>query len=119
MVLFRGVSFPFRKGTTSLPESATDDRIVKDSLIQLLMTGTGERPMRPTVGTNIRRFVFEPNDDLLSSLIRTEVTSAIARFEPRVTLTGVDVLRHDSTVVVTLSYVVNATQNSDSVAVRV
>jgi hypothetical protein len=119
MAALRGISFPFKKGSTGFPEPGTDDRLIKDSLTQLLLTGTGERVMRPTVGTNIRRFVFEPNDELLSSLIRAEVSSAIARFEPRVTLLAVDMFRQDANLVVTLSYVVNATQSVSTVSVRV
>lgn len=119
MAVLLGISFPFRKGATGFPEPTTDDDLIRDSLIQLVLTGTGERLMRPQVGTNARRFVFEPNNDLLSSLIQTEITSAVERFEPRVTLLAVDSLRNESSVSVTITYIVNATQQLGTVGVTI
>lgn len=119
MPQFLGISFPFAKGNQAFPEPVTDNDLIRQSLLQLILTGTNERVMRPTFGTDVRRFVFEPNDEVLANLIQSEVASVIARFEPRVTLRAVDIRRIDSEVVVLIRYVVNATQTADAVAVNV
>ena len=114
-VYYMGISFPFRRGASALPVQATDDDLIKQSIIQIIMTKRGERVMRPDFGTNIISFIFENSDPLLEELIRTEVFGAIGRYEPRVVLTNVLVARSDTTVDVTVVYVVIATGATGSV----
>ena len=118
MPVFRGISHPFRKGATAFPEPTGDDALIRGSLIQLILTGVGERVMRPAVGTNVRKFIFEPNTDLLSSLVQTEVSGAIARFEPRVSVLAINTQRIEADLIVTITYIVNATQQVSTVGVR-
>jgi phage baseplate assembly protein W len=73
--------------------------------------------MRPDFGTNIIHYIFDNNDDLLAELIRSDVFSAVGRYEPRVILTDVQVVRSDETVDVTLLYVVTFTGAAASVGV--
>lgn len=114
----RGISFPFRKGSTSFPATATDEQLIKEDLQQLLMTGVGTRVMRPTFGTNLYSFVFEPNDDLLATLVQAEVATAIAKFEPRISLLDVSVARVSSEILVTVRYTLSATGNQDGIDIR-
>lgn len=114
----RGISFPFRKGSTSFPATATDEQLIKEDLQQLLMTGVGTRVMRPNFGTNLYSFVFEPNDDLLATLVQAEVATAIAKFEPRISLLDVGVARVSSEILVTVRYTLSATGNQDGIDIR-
>lgn len=116
---YKGIAFPFTKGKTSLPAAAKDADLVKQSLVQIIMTGKRERVMRPDFGCNAQRFVFENNDDLLGELIRTEVSASVERFEPRVILRDVLVTRETEKghVVVTLEYVLVATRQQDTVTI--
>lgn len=123
--IFTGIAFPFRKGTTSFPEGSVDDRLIREELMQLLLTARGERVMRPELGTDAQSFVFETNDELLASNIRTVVANAIAKFEPRILLRAIDVERAASgpdrldNVIITVSYVVPATQQQGEVSVQI
>lgn len=74
--------------------------------------------MRPDFGTNTITYLFENNNDLLVELIRSDVFTAVGRFEPRVILTTVDVVRTDETVDVTLVYIITATGGTGSVGLR-
>ena len=116
---YRGIAFPFGKGSTSLPAGATDAVLVKDSIKQIILTTPGERVMRPDFGCNAYSFVFENNDEILAELIRTEVTGALGRYEPRIAVRGVSVERDASEVVITISYILNLTGQQDSIAVPV
>jgi phage baseplate assembly protein W len=118
-IVFNGIKFPFQQGSTSFPEGATDDVLIKDSLFQLLMTSVGERVMRPDLGSNVTSLVFENNDVVLGSLIRAEVQGVIARFEPRVKVLDIQVEQQDSTVILTLSYVVLATRKPNTVSIGI
>lgn len=119
--LYRGISFPFTKGETSFPEAAVDNDVIKQSLYQIVLTGPGERVMRPGFGTSAHKYVFENNDDLLSELVRTEVSASVGRYEPRVALRDIIVARSEdlTEITVTLIYVIIATRTQDSVQIRV
>lgn len=101
MSQFIGFSFPFRKGTSEFPEVATDDDLIKQSLVQIVMTGTGERVMRPDFGGTAHRYVFEPNDLVLQQLVQSELYFLISKYEPRVSVISITALRGDQVDVVT------------------
>jgi uncharacterized protein len=103
--LFRGLAFPFRKSSTALPASAVDDELIKQSLAQIILTSKGERVMRPDFGSNAAAFVFENNDLVLQETIRSEVMSAIAKYETRVIVRSVDVNQSDAEVIITVTYI--------------
>lgn len=115
----RGVAFPFKKSTQALPAPVTDDELVKQSILQILMTGRGERVMRPQFGCNLQAFVFENNNELLQQLLRTEIAAAIGKFEPRALLQDVQFVRKDNSVEVTVFYAVTATNTLDTLQVSV
>lgn len=116
---YRGITFPFKEGTEELPDPAYDNDVVKYSLEQILGTTRGERVMRPAFGCNLYQYVFENNNELLAELLRTEISSAIARWEPRAYLQGVDVTRDENEVTITVSYSVITTGTVDAVEVKV
>lgn len=66
-----------------------DMRLVKNDVLQLLLTIPGERIQRPTFGTTLRSTVFEPMTDRVISDLRSNILSAINANEPR--LINVDV----------------------------
>jgi phage baseplate assembly protein W len=83
-----GFNFPFLLGTTVLP-AQSDLRLIKNDLLQLLLTSPGERVMRPTFGTVIPKLPFEPNDIATIRGIKNNVRAAISRFERRVSVSEV------------------------------
>lgn len=120
-VLYKGIFFPFKKGVKGLPAPVYDSELVKQSLQQIILTGRNERVMRPDFGCDAYSLIHENNDELLAELLRTEVSTAIGRFEPRVILQDVTVFRDPDAgeVVVTLEYVLVATEQQDTVEITV
>jgi phage baseplate assembly protein W len=112
MAIFKGIAFPFKRDDQTLPATVEDDELVKQSITQIIMTGTGERVMRPDFGSNAYAYVFENNDTILAEMIRMNVYAAISKFEPRAVVQDVQVTRDETAVIVTVSFVVIATQNS-------
>lgn len=119
MSTFRGIAFPFRMGSQSFPEQRTDADVVKDSMVQIILTGRNERIMRPDFGSGVYSLIFDNNDEVLETLMRQEVVGAIGRFEPRVIVREVAITREDSTMIVTIFYVVKLTGISDSLQVEI
>jgi phage baseplate assembly protein W len=116
---FRGISFPFRKGPTSFPEKSEDADLIRQSIIQILLTGRGERLMRLDFGSGVMSTVFQNNGDLLQSMLEAEVLSAIGKYEPRVIVRGVSVEQPgEGHVIVTVTYTVLATRYTDSVSLQ-
>jgi phage baseplate assembly protein W len=67
----------------------SDLRLVKNDVLQLLLTLRGERVQRPTFGTSLRSTVFEPMTDKVISDLQSDLLTAISENEPR--LINVDI----------------------------
>lgn len=59
--------------------------LIRQSIINILMTTPGERPMLPTYGTGLRRLAFSPRDSITTHQISDEIINGISKFETRVT----------------------------------
>jgi len=112
--VYRAISFPFRRGPTEFPQSAIDNDLIKQSLVQIVMTGRGERVMRPSVGTNVVAYLFENVGPELEGTIRREIAGAIAAFEPRVRVQAIKLTTTDTTVDVLIAYTVIATNQNQT-----
>lgn len=69
--------------------TGSDVQVIISDLRNLLLTKQGERLMNPDFGTNIHRLVFELDTPVLEAQVEQEVTQAINKFEPRVTIIAV------------------------------
>lgn len=67
----------------------SDLQVIISALRNLLLTRQGERLMNPDFGTNIHKLVFELDTSVLEAQVEQEVTQAINKFEPRVTIVAV------------------------------
>jgi len=84
MAKYFGYNPPFLGGQQNVLSRQSGDRIIKNDLLQLILTMPGERVMRPGWGTIVKRSLFENiTPDLISNLT-SNISSAIRRYEPRV-----------------------------------
>ena len=70
--------------------------------------------MRPEFGARLRQFVFASGDATTAGLIAAEVQSALARWEPRVTVEQVDIttdVDDPSTLWIDIGYTVRSTND--------
>ncbi len=116
---YKGIAFPFKKSVLAFPAPATDDDLIKQALAQIILTGLGERVMRPEVGSKVMAFVFENNSLVLQETIRAEVMSTIARFESRVIVQSVNVEADDVSVIITINYIVIASRSEQSLTITI
>lgn len=61
-----------------------NDIAIKKSVRNIVLTMIGERMFQPSIGGNIRKVLFEPNDELMSEEIKFQITNALQKSEPRV-----------------------------------
>jgi phage baseplate assembly protein W len=67
------------------------DAAIISSMLNLLQTGKYERLMQPDIYSGVRRHLFEPIDNITSSALSNEIRNVIDKYEPRVSLTTVNV----------------------------
>ena len=88
---FSGLQYPLVKGPHGLLAKKSSVDQIKADILQLLLTNPGERVMLPEFGTPLRRLIFEPNDTILENEARVMISNAITRWEPRVSVTRLEV----------------------------
>jgi phage baseplate assembly protein W len=69
------------------------ERSLRESIWNILLTRPGERILRPEFGAGIGRFIHQPNDETTRALVADAVSRAVERWEPRVQLERVEVVR--------------------------
>ena len=74
-----------------------NDIAIKRSVRNIVLTMLGERMFQPTVGSNIRKVLFEPNDELMSEEIKFQITNSLQKSEPRINVMQITVNRNDQT----------------------
>jgi hypothetical protein len=79
---FVGLNFPLgsKIEVGGIFAGTTDETTVRSSIKQLMQTERGERVMLPEFGTNLRRFLFQPLDEVTFELIKEEVSSSFNRY---------------------------------------
>ena len=91
--LYRALLRPARFASTGYLARADDSAAIAQAISELLLTLPGERPMRPEWGSLVRTRRWEPNDEHLAQDLRADTADAIARWEKRVSLVSVNVVR--------------------------
>ena len=86
MTLYYGYNPPFFGGHQNVLSKQSGDRLIKNDVLQLLLTTPGERLMRPNYGTRIKGSLFENIDEELASELMADVAGALQAYEPRVNL---------------------------------
>ena len=86
-----GFQFPITKNPLGFFYSQQGSNNIKGDLLQLIMTNPGERVMLPQFGTPLRKYIFEQNVDSVRDAIKNDIASAIGTWEPRITVTNIQV----------------------------
>jgi len=73
-----------------------DAEAVKQSIMNILLTGRGERPFNPEFGGNLRAYLFENFDAVTQAAMENVIVNSLRNYEPRV--------RVDNVVINDLSY---------------
>jgi len=114
-----GVSLPFNAPGVFYSTYTTKDQI-KSNLVNLLLTSVGERVMNPNFGCELKRFVFEGINENNISDLKISINNSISLYIPEITVSSIDVISNkDSNLIdITVSYVLNISNNADQVTVQ-
>lgn len=86
----RGIAFPMRVDQSGSIATSAGVEDIDSSIRMILTTAPGERLMRPEFGCRIWELLFEPINANTLGLMGEAVREALGRWEPRATVTDVD-----------------------------
>jgi uncharacterized protein len=118
----RGISFPPRVGADGRITWSEGEANIRESIYVILLTQFRERINRPDFGGNLGIFLFEPNTVATRHLLQTQITKALARWEPRIAVESVIVdpdPQDPQAAIATIIYQLVATQARERVNIGV
>jgi phage baseplate assembly protein W len=88
---FINIEFPFQDSRDGffLNMNAVDSKAIRSDLMHLILTRKGERFYNPDFGTDLLRFIFEPNDSITYSDIKLDIQTTVKRFIPNLNIDDV------------------------------
>ena len=109
------VRYPFQFDNSGRTAQTDDDRHIRDMIEQVLFTSPGERVNRPDFGSGLLQLVFEPNSDELVITTQFMVHAALQQWlGDLIEVSNVAVTNIDSTLQVTVAYIIRRTQQPQS-----
>ena len=118
---YYGIKFPFTHNNEDglfldLNEKISDK--VASEILHVLLTPIKTRIRRPDFGTNLAKYIFDPNEGLTWDGVRNEAISSVNRYVRNVNLTDIQVIANedDHHVFLDLKYTVqngNSTENNE------
>lgn len=92
---YTGISFPFRitkqGGVATSTTSRNDPSHIEESIQQILGTNFLERVMESEIYSSVQSSLFEPNDESLQQVIKTQIANSLERLEDRIELSSSDI----------------------------
>ena len=107
---FINIDFPFKDS----PEgfyfnlNATDTDAIRSDLLHLLLTNKGERLYLPDFGSDLKKYIFEPNDSITHEQIKDNLNETIKRYIPNLLINDVSFKNNtiEELIIVELTYTV-------------
>ena len=104
------IDFPFRDSENGFyfKLNSTDKDAIRSDLLHLLLTNKGERLYLPDFGSDLRKFIFEPNDAITHDHIRDNLNETIKRYIPNLVVNDITFRNDDiqELIIVELKYTV-------------
>jgi uncharacterized protein len=114
----QGLYFPLRVNSHGGLALTNGENELEQSIRVILETSPGERVMRPEFGCRVWELLFAPRHATTIALLIEYVEEALARWEPRIDVTGVDVIEepnYDGALLVNIRYTIKNTHDQRSI----
>jgi phage baseplate assembly protein W len=93
-----GIKYPFTSDGFEnyfLDLNRSKEDQVKSELLHLIFTPKRQRIRMPDFGTDLIKYIFEPNDNVSWDEVKTEIESAVTLWIPNVALNNIQVVSTD------------------------
>lgn len=84
----------------------TNERAVKNALLNMLRTRIGSKPFYPEFGTNTERYLFEMIDSVTEAELNEEIADTIKKFEPRIKIISIETSIEENLIDIKIDYYV-------------
>ena len=92
-----GIKYPFKNdGVQHFYVDANESvaEKVKSQLIHIVFTPKGQRIRNPEFGTDLIKFIFDPNDDMSWESVKNEVSDSVNRWASNITIRNIEVVKN-------------------------
>ena len=89
---YLNIDFPFvdSKEGFYFNLTQTDQAAIRADLLHLLLTNKGERLYMPDFGSDLKKYIFEPNDSITHSEIKDNLNETIKRYLPNLVIDSIE-----------------------------
>jgi phage baseplate assembly protein W len=102
------IDFPFKDSNKGFyfKLNQTDRDAIKADLLHLLLTNKGERLYLPDFGSDLQKYIFEPNDSITHEEIRDSLNESISLYIPNLIVNSIEFKNNpiEEAIIVELSY---------------
>lgn len=91
---FFGIKYPFQNESEEnyfLDLNQTYEEKVKSELLHIIFTPKGQRYRMPDFGTDLIKYMFEPNDSETWGNIKSEIRTQVSKYLPKVVFKDINV----------------------------
>jgi len=94
---FINIDFPFRDSKEGFyfNLTKTNESAIRADLLHLLLTNKGERLYMPDFGSDLKKFIFEPNDGITHIDIKNNINETIKKYIPNLIIDSIEFKNDD------------------------
>lgn len=94
---FYGIKYPFSEESElltffDLDETKLDG--IRSKILHIIFTPKGQRLRHPEFGTDLIKYIYEPNDSITWDAIKEEIRKQISRYLPEVIFNNISILQN-------------------------
>lgn len=94
---FYGIKYPFSEESElltffDLDETKLDG--IRSKILHIIFTPKGQRLRHPEFGTDLIKYIFEPNDSITWDAIKEEIRKQVSRYLPEVIFNNISILQN-------------------------
>lgn len=93
-----GIKYPFQNEMENnyyLDLNTSYKEKVRSEIVHIIFTPKGQRYRNPDFGTDLIKYIFEPNDEETWGKIRSEIREQVTKYLPRVNFKDISVYRDE------------------------
>jgi phage baseplate assembly protein W len=103
------INYPFKDSGKGffLDLNDEDSQAIKADLLHLILTRRGQRLYKPDFGTDLLKFIFEPEDGMTMMGIKEEIYNVVKTYLPQLQIDELSIVESDEdeyAAVVTIKY---------------
>ena len=94
-----GIKYPFQNESEDnyfLDLNESYDEKMKSELLHIIFTPKGQRYRKPDFGTDIIKYLFEPNDSETWNNIKDEIKIQVSKYLPNVVFKNINLLQDEN-----------------------